>query len=66
MGFADLAGLAVTCAGYNCSREHDLADYDISFNQDGWDNKYVRFIDWARSTRFTCRGRIASVAPMRT
>ncbi len=35
--------LVVTCAGYNCGREHDLVYYDIAQDADGW--RYVKFVD---------------------
>jgi hypothetical protein len=37
------AGVVVTCAGYNCSREHDIAYYDLSRNAHGW--SHIRFAD---------------------
>ena len=37
------AGVVVTCAGYNCAREHDLAYYDLSRDAHGW--SHIRFAD---------------------
>jgi hypothetical protein len=35
--------LVVTCAGYNCGREHDLVYYDVAQDADGW--RHVEFVD---------------------
>ncbi len=37
------AGVVVTCAGYNCSREHDLVYYDLSRDAQG--RGHIRFAD---------------------
>jgi hypothetical protein len=39
------AGIVVTCAGYNCAREHDIAYYDLS--RDAHGRSHIRFADAA-------------------